>query len=192
MADIIGVVLEGNDVATLAVSVVALPALLFVANLLIERRPFFGRPFWALIDSAVHGLVALLVTAPIIHSALSTQQRLALLGLAFLAGTLVDVDHFLAARSRSFWTATHLEKRPPTHSVTSALLLGAAGFLLCRSLSTAWVVFAGRAPHVLRGASVGTAPVAWPLGHWRIPRWAYYVGEVGLVMASRWVARWCF
>jgi len=116
---------EGEEIwvkhlATLAVSIVVLLALLFVADSLIERRPFFGRAFWALVDSAVHGLVARLVTAPIIQSVSTTQQRLALSVLAFLTGTLVDVDHFLGSRSRSFWTATHLEKRPPTHSVTFA------------------------------------------------------------------------
>jgi hypothetical protein len=147
-----------------------------------------GRSFWALVDSALHGLAALLVTAPIIHSTSTAEQMIVLLGPAFLAGTLVDVDHFLAARSRSFWTATHLAKRPPTHSVTFALLLGTAGYLLSGSLSTAWVVFVALTSHVLRDASVGTAPLLWPLGDWRIPRWAYCVGEVGLVMASSWVS----
>jgi hypothetical protein len=85
----------------LALSVAVLLALLFVADYLIERRPFLGRPFWALVDSGVHGLVALLVTAPLLQSP-------QLLVLAFLAGTLVDVDHFLAVGSRSFQTATHL------------------------------------------------------------------------------------
>jgi len=165
---------------------VALLALLFVADLLIERRRFFGRPFWALVDSAVHGLVALLVTAPIVRSASTTQQSTQLFGLAFLAGTLVDLDHFLVARPHSFWTATHLEKRPPTHSVTSALLVGMAGYLLSGRLSVAWVVFAAVASHVLRDASVGTAPVLWPLGDWRIPRWAYYMAEVGLLLVSYW------
>jgi hypothetical protein len=167
MADVISLVSRGRDLATLAVSIAVLLALLFVADILIERRPFFGRPFWALVDSAVHGLVALLVTAPIIHSASSPQ----LLGIAFLAGTLVDVDHFLVARSRSFWTATHLEKRPPTHSLTFALLVSGGGHLFSRSLATDWVVFSALASHVLCDASAGTAPVLWPLGKRKVPRW---------------------
>jgi hypothetical protein len=158
------------------------------ADCLIERRPFFGRAFWALVDSAAHGLVALSVTAPIVHSASTAQQRLVLLGLAFVAGTLVGVDHFLATGSHSFRTATHLGKRPPTHSVTFALLvISGGGYLLSGTLTTAWVVFAALASHVLRDASVGTAPILWPLGDWRIPRWACHVGEVGLVVASCWL-----
>jgi hypothetical protein len=159
------------------------------ADCLIERRPFFGRAFWALVDSAAHGLVALSVTAPIVHSASTAQQRLVLLGLAFVAGTLVGVDHFLATGSHSFRTATHLGKRPPTHSVTFALLVSGGGYLLSGTLTTAWVVFAALASHVLRDASVGTAPILWPLGDWRIPRWAYRVGEIGLLLASNGVVR---
>ena len=124
VADVIGLYSGGKDLAALAVSVVALLALLFVADLLIERRPSFGRAFWALADSAVHGLVALLVTAPIVRSAPTARQ---LVVLALVAGTLVDLDHFAAARPRSFWTATHLARRPPTHSVTFALLVSTAG-----------------------------------------------------------------
>jgi len=90
LQDVIGLISGDKDVATLAVSVVLLFALLLVVDHLIERRPFFGRAFWALVDSCVHGLVALLVAAQIL-----TGPRL--LVLAFLAGTLVDVDHFLAA-----------------------------------------------------------------------------------------------
>jgi hypothetical protein len=118
------------------------------------------------------GLVTLLFTAPILQSS-------QLLLLAFLAGTLVDVDHFLAAGSRGFWTAKHLEKRPPTHSATSALLVSGGGYLLSGSLSTAWIVLAALTSHVLRDASVGTAPLFWPPGERRMRRWVYYVAEAG-------------
>jgi membrane-bound metal-dependent hydrolase YbcI (DUF457 family) len=107
-----------------------------------------------------------------------------LLLLAFLAGTLVDVDHFIAAGLRSFRAATHLEKRLPTHSVTFALLDGGGGYLFSRSLTTAWVVFAALASHVLGDASVGTGSVLWPLGNWRIPRCVCYLGEGGLLTAA--------
>jgi hypothetical protein len=69
-----------------------------------------------------------------------------------------------AAGPRSFWAATHLAKRPPTHSVTFALLVSGSGYLFSGSLTTAWVVFAALTSHVLRDAPVGTAPMLWPLG----------------------------
>jgi hypothetical protein len=130
ITDVVSVISRSGTVAVLAVRVAVLLVLLFVADHLIERQPFFGRPFWALVDSGVHGLVALLVTAPILQSP-------QLLVLAFLAGTLVDVDHFLAGWFRSFQAATQLEKRPPTHSVTFALLVGGGGYLLSGSFTTA-------------------------------------------------------
>jgi hypothetical protein len=106
-----------------------------VANLLIGQDTLLGRPFWVLVGSAVHGLVALLVTAPTIWQ---------LLPLAFLAGTLVDLDHFLVAGPRSFWAATHLEKRPPTHSLT------------LRSWSAR-----------VDTGSLEASPLLWPLDDWR-------------------------
>jgi hypothetical protein len=44
-----------DHVASLALHAATLLALLLAADYLIERRPFFGRPFWALVDSGVHG-----------------------------------------------------------------------------------------------------------------------------------------
>jgi len=76
--------------------------------------------------------------------------------------------------------------------VTFALLVGGVGYLFSGSLTTASVVFAALTSHVLRDASVGTAPILWPLGDWRIPRWTYYLGEVGLVVVSRWVMERAF
>jgi hypothetical protein len=172
-------------VAGIVFDIVVLLVLLFVADYLIERRPFFGRPFWALVDSGVHGLVALLVTGPLLQSP-------QLLVLAFLAGTVVDVDHFLAAGSRSFWAATHLEQRPPTYSVTFALLVSRGGYLFSGSLTTAWVLFAALTSHVLRDASVGTAPLLWPLGDWGIARWTCFVAEVRLLIGSYSIARPAF
>lgn len=150
-----------NDLAMLVVSILALVAFLFVGDSLIANRPFFGRPFWPFVDSGVHGLVAFLVTTPIIRRAPTPQH---LLALAFLAGTLVDLDHFLVAGPRSFWAATHLGRRPPTHSVTFVLLVSGGGYLFSGSLTTAWVVFAALTSHVLRDPSVGTAPLLWRAG----------------------------
>jgi membrane-bound metal-dependent hydrolase YbcI (DUF457 family) len=72
--------------------------------------------------------------------------------------------------------------------MTFALMVGGGGYLFSGSLITAWIVFAALTSHVLRDASVGTAPLLWPLGDWRIPRWAYYAAEMALMLASYWVA----
>jgi hypothetical protein len=69
MAYVISLVSRENSLAMLPVNLAVLLMLLCVADTLIERRPFFGPPFWALIDSGAHGLAALLVTASIVWSA---------------------------------------------------------------------------------------------------------------------------
>ena len=38
---------------------------------------------------------------------------------------------------------------------------------------------AALASYVLRDASVGRASLVWAVGEWRMPRMAYYLGEVG-------------
>ena len=96
----------------------------------------------------------------------------------------MDLDHFPIAGSHNFCTATHLDKRAPTHSLTFALLVSGGRQLFPGSLSTAWVVFAALTSRVLRDASVGTAPILWPMGDWRTPRWVCCSGEMGLSAVS--------
>ena len=166
----------------------AMLALLSCADLLIARQAFLGRTFWAAFDVLVHGAVALLVAGPCIRRAPSARRALVLSGLAFLSATVLDLDHFVAAGSLDVRAALSLAARPPTHSLSFALLLGAVTSLLSRDRAAGWVVFAAIASHVLRDAAMGTAPLLWPLGADAVPRWVYCWGEVGLMLAScEWV-----
>jgi len=162
----------------------AMLVFLSCADRIIVRRPFLGRPFWAAFDVFVHGAVALLVAGPCIRRATRGKRALALSGLAFLSATVLDLDHFVAADSLDVRAALSLAARPPTHSLTFALLLGAATSLLSRDRAAGWVVFAAIASHVLRDAAMGTAPLLWPLSVDAVPRWVYGWGEVGLMLAS--------
>ena len=117
------------------------------ADRIVVRRPFLGRPFWAVIDVLVHGAVALAVTGPCIRRATRGKRALALSGLAFLSATVLDLDHFVAAGSLDLHAALSLAARPPTHSLTFALLLGTATSLLSRDRAAGWVVFAALASH---------------------------------------------
>ena len=162
----------------------AMLVFLSCADRIVVRRPFLGRPFWAVIDVLVHGAVALAVTGPCIRRATRGKRALALSGLAFLSATVLDLDHFVAAGSLDLHAALSLAARPPTHSLTFALLLGTATSLLSRDRAAGWVVFAALASHVLRDAAMGTAPVLWPLGADAVPRWLYGCGELGLLLVS--------
>jgi hypothetical protein len=158
--------------------------LLSCADRLIVRRPFLGRAFWAAFDVLVHGAVALVVARPCIRQARGRKRALALSGLTFAAATALDVDHFVSAGSLDLGPALALVDRPPTHSLTFALAVGAAVRLASRDREASWVALTGIASHVLRDAAMGTAPLLWPLSIDAVPRWAYVCGELGLLLAS--------
>jgi hypothetical protein len=160
-------------------------ALLSAADQLIVRQPVLGPTFWALFDVLVHGAVALAVAGPAIRRAQYKRRALALSGLAYLSATALDLDHFVAAGSLDVRAALVLAARPPTHSLTFALLLGAVLSRFSRDRDVGWVAFAAVASHVLRDAAMGTAPLLWPLAVVRVPWWAYVCGVLGLVWASR-------
>jgi membrane-bound metal-dependent hydrolase YbcI (DUF457 family) len=162
----------------------ALLALLSCADHVIVRQPVLGRAFWAAFDVLVHGAVALAVTGPCIRRAPNRRQAPLLAGLAFVPATVLDLDHFISAGTLDVNAALSLAERPPTHSLTFALLVGALAGLLCRDRAAGWVAFAGIASHVLRDAAMGTAPLLWPLGVDAVPWWAYASGEVGLMLGS--------
>jgi membrane-bound metal-dependent hydrolase YbcI (DUF457 family) len=158
--------------------------LLSAADRIIVRQPFLGRAFWAAFDLFVHGAVALVVAGPCIRRAPSARRALRLSGLAFLSATALDLDHFVSAGSLDVRAALALAARPPTHSLTFALLCGAVLSHLSRDRAAGWVAFAALASHVLRDAAMGTAPLLWPLSVDTVPWWAYACGELGLVWVS--------
>jgi membrane-bound metal-dependent hydrolase YbcI (DUF457 family) len=159
-------------------------ALLSAVDRIILCQPILGQTFWAALDVLVHGAVALVVAGPCIRRAQSARRAITLSGLAFLSATVLDLDHFAAAGSLDVRAALALAARPPTHSLTFALLFGAVLSRLSRDHTAGWVAFVALASHVLRDAAMGTAPLLWPLAVDKVPLWAYACGELGLAWAS--------
>jgi hypothetical protein len=136
-------------------------------------------------DPLAHALLAAAVVAPLGRGAVRT---------AVVAGTLIDVDHIVAARSAWPRALIGLETRPRSHAMLGAVALGAVGAASGGSIH-GWAAFAGLASHLLRDASDDAAPtpLLWP---WRPPRqigrgWAaagvaaLALGSVALARASR-------
>ena len=73
-------------------------------------------------DPLVHALVAAAVVAPLVRRAGSAP-----LVTAIAAGTLIDVDHPLAARSLDLRANLSLASRPRSHSLVAALVTGRWG-----------------------------------------------------------------
>ena len=122
-------------------------------------------------DPFAHALLAAAVVAPLGRDAMRT---------AVVAGTVIDVDHAVAARSASPRAMLGLPTRPASHTLLAAAAAGAAGTVAGGRVH-GWAAFAGLASHLLRDASDDAAPtpLLWP---WAAPR------QIGRRWASAGVA----
>jgi hypothetical protein len=133
---------------------------------------FSRRHVVAFSDPFAHALLAAAVAAPLGAAAVRT---------AVAAGTLIDVDHAVAARSLRLQPMLSLAARPRSHALGVALALGAVG-TAAGGPRHGWAAFAGLASHLLRDASDDQAPtpLLWPLA---APRQIGRVAAVGGVAA---------
>jgi len=121
----------------------------------------------AFADPLIHAALAAAVVAPLGRRAIVT---------AVVAGTAIDVDHPIAARSARLEAMLSMPARPRSHSLLTALGAGAIG-AAAGGLTHGWAAFAGMASHLLRDAGDGAAPtpLLWP---WSPPR------QIGRVPAA--------
>jgi hypothetical protein len=146
-------------------------------------HPFLSA-VWAVL---VHGCLALLVVAPILAA---SRRRLPLAALAFVGGSLLDLDHFIAAGSLDLHTIETLGGRPDTHSLLFVALLGLLALALTRSPRAAWAVFAVNAAHLLFDAAGGGDRILYPLHQPDALPWlACPIGAIALLGASTWIVR---
>jgi hypothetical protein len=110
-------------------------------------------------DPFLHAFLAAAVTAPLGRGPMLT---------AIAAGTLIDVDHPIAARSARPAAMISLATRPRSHNLTATLAAGAVG-TLAGGPRHGWAAFAGLASHLLRDAADDAAPtpLLWP---WSAPK----------------------
>ena len=141
-----------------------------------------GRYLVAVSDPLAHALLAAAVAAPLGSAAVRT---------AVVAGTLIDVDHAVAARSLRLEPMLSLPARPRTHAIAVAVALGAAGVAV-GGPRHGWAAFAGLTSHLLRDASDDQAPtpILWPVGAPRqIGRRVAVAGVAALAVGSWAVSR---
>jgi LexA-binding, inner membrane-associated putative hydrolase len=110
-------------------------------------------------DPILHALLAAAVVAPLGRGPMLTSVA---------AGTLIDVDHPIAARSARPAAMVSLAARPRSHNLLATVGVGAIGALAGGPLH-GWAAFAGLASHLLRDACDDGAPtpLLWP---WSPPR----------------------
>jgi hypothetical protein len=142
-----------------------------------------GYPFlsavWAVL---IHGILALIVVAPVVwHS--SHRVRYAVL--TFLGGSALDLDHFVAAGSLNLHTIETMSGRPATHSLIFIVLLGLLTMLFTRRVIGAWAVLAVNLSHLLFDAAGGGVHVLWPLSRPDgLPWLACPIGALALLTLS--------
>jgi membrane-bound metal-dependent hydrolase YbcI (DUF457 family) len=144
------------------------------------------RALCAFADPFAHGLLAGAVAAP-----LARGTRGAPVVTAVVAGTLIDVDHLVAARSlRPVTWVTLGGGRPRAHTLVLAVGIGGLAAAV-GGRAHGWAAFGGLASHLLRDASDSSGtPILWPLsGRRHIPRAAYAGGIAGLALGSWLVSR---
>lgn len=109
-------------------------------------------------DPLIHALLAAAVALPLVPAAGRGP-----LVTAVAAGTLIDVDHPIAARSLRLGHNLSLAVRPRTHSLLVALGTGAVGAAAGGPLH-GWAAFAGLTAHLLHDAGDDAAPtpLLWP------------------------------
>lgn len=145
----------------------------------------------ALVDNWTHGVIGLLCWTIVTDG----KQWLEIVTCAFLASVL-DVDHFLAAKSVKLDDALNLQYRPPFHNT---LLLGVitGGFLLVSALFKnvllqrySWLFFVAWFSHHMRDAH---RRGLWfgDLGVLPCPYWVYLLTVTALPLTvSTWL-RYC-
>jgi hypothetical protein len=136
------------------------------------------------LDVLVHGLVAIIVTFPLVAVYQDTKSTILLFVTIYLTATLIDLDHFAAAGSLDFSDALNLHVRPMTHSLTFAFMVGGVSYLLLRNPIISLALFLALASHVIRDAAGGPTPILWPLPFQSVPWWVYYAGEVLILCLS--------
>ena len=132
-------------------------------------HPYRGWPFlsdphypglsavWAVL---AHGIISIIVVLPIVFR---LERRGLFVGVAFIAGSALDLDHVVAAGSFSPRALEHLGHRPETHSVGFAVATSLITFAFTRRILVAWSVFAVFVAHLLFDAAGGGVYWLYPL-----------------------------
>lgn len=129
-----------------------------------QAWPFLSDPRHPLLSAVwavgIHGVLALFVVAPILAR---VRHRAAWALGVFVAGSVFDVDHIIAAGTLNLHAIETLSGgRPDTHSLVVVLLLGAIAYGLTRRVEVAWSVFAIFLSHLLFDAAGGGDRVLYP------------------------------
>jgi hypothetical protein len=109
-------------------------------------------------DPFAHGFLGLALSLPFAYY---LRPRWFWIFWGIFLSVALDVDHAIAAGSIDIVKMVSLASRPPTHSITFALVM----FLVVLPFNrrAAWLALIVLLAHLLRDTSSGTVPLLWPL-----------------------------
>lgn len=115
----------------------------------------------------VHGCLGVFVVGPLIWR---SRHRVVYGVIAFVGGSALDVDHFIAVGSLNLHRIETLPGgRPDTHSIAFVLLLAVATFALCplswdlgQRFVAGWAMFAVNMGHLLFDGAGGSERILYP------------------------------
>ena len=112
-------------------------------------------------DPFVHGFLSLALSLPF---AFYLRPRWFWIFWGIFLSVALDIDHAVAAGSIDIVKMVSMAGRPPTHSITFALVM----FLIVLPINrpAAWQTLIMLLAHVLRDTSSGTVPLLWPI-YWQ-------------------------
>jgi hypothetical protein len=117
----------------------------------------FASALWAVL---IHGAIGLLVVAPIVWD---SRHRTLYAALAFVGGSALDIDHFIAAGTFNLHKIETLSGgRPETHSVVFVIVLALLTYAVTRSWTAAWAMFAVNLAHLLFDGAGGSERILYP------------------------------
>lgn len=141
-----------------------------------------------IIDVSIHTLIGLVITLPLWIKPFLPKALFAV----FIVTSLLDIDHFVTAKSIRIKDAVTLKHRPNTHSAAFAIAVGGITFGLTRNPKAGIAAGVGVLSHIFRDASSRSAPtpILWPLKVGRIPYWLYIAGEFMLFIGCWLIKKW--
>lgn len=153
--------------------------------------PFLSDPNHPLLSAvwavAIHGVICLGAIAPVVWR---SRRRGLYAVLAFIGGSAIDVDHFIAAGSLNLHTIETLGDRPDTHSLAFVALVAVLTLAISRRPQFAWALFAVNASHLLFDAAGSGEHILYPFSSLdSVPWLACPIGDLGLLAVSAAVAR---
>ena len=136
---------------------------------------------------AIHGILGVFVVAPIL---LQSRHLLVYGALAFVGGSVLDLDHFISAGSVNLHRIETLGGRPDTHSLVFVALVAVLLLAVTRRPVLAWAVFAVNASHLLFDAAGGGDPILYPVSRLDGLPWIVCpLGALALFAVSELIAR---